>query len=34
VAAVGDYKVNPTINAPATAEEILRAVNAVRSARS
>ncbi|SAK82082.1 xanthine dehydrogenase [Caballeronia arationis] len=34
VAAVGDYKVNPTMNAPATAEEILRAVNAVRSARS
>ncbi|SAL16343.1 xanthine dehydrogenase [Caballeronia terrestris] len=34
VAAVGDYKVNPPLNAPATAEEILRAVNAVRSARS
>jgi xanthine dehydrogenase large subunit len=26
--------VNPAMNAPATAEEILRAVNAVRSARS
>ncbi|MDR5751478.1 MULTISPECIES: xanthine dehydrogenase molybdopterin binding subunit [unclassified Caballeronia] len=34
VAAVGDYKVNPAMNAPATAEEILKAVNAVRSARS
>jgi len=34
VAAVGDYKVNPPLNAPATAEEILKAVNAVRSARS
>lgn len=34
VAALGDYKVNPPLNAPATAEEILKAVNAVRSARS
>ncbi|WP_118181052.1 xanthine dehydrogenase molybdopterin binding subunit [Paraburkholderia phosphatilytica] len=34
VAAVGDYKVNPPLNAPATAEEILKGVNAVRSATS
>ncbi|MDR5855275.1 xanthine dehydrogenase molybdopterin binding subunit [Caballeronia sp. LZ062] len=34
VSAVGDHKVNPPLNAPATSEEILRAVNAVRSARS
>ncbi|SAL61778.1 xanthine dehydrogenase molybdopterin binding subunit [Caballeronia telluris] len=34
VAAVGGNKVNPAMNAPATAEEILKAVNAVRSARS
>ncbi|SAL66704.1 xanthine dehydrogenase [Caballeronia arvi] len=34
VSAVGDHKVNPPLNAPATAEEILKAVNAVRSARS
>jgi xanthine dehydrogenase large subunit len=33
VAAVGDHAVNPPLNAPATGEEILRAVNAVRSAR-
>jgi xanthine dehydrogenase large subunit len=32
VAAVGDYKVNPPLNAPATSEEILKAVNAVRAA--
>jgi xanthine dehydrogenase large subunit len=34
VSAVGDHKVNPPLNAPATAEEILKAVNAVRGARS
>ncbi|WP_250502583.1 xanthine dehydrogenase molybdopterin binding subunit [Caballeronia sp. AZ7_KS35] len=34
VSAVGDHKINPPLNAPATAEEILKAVNAVRSARS
>jgi xanthine dehydrogenase large subunit len=33
VAAVGDYKVNPPLNAPATAEEILKAVRAVRAGR-
>jgi xanthine dehydrogenase large subunit len=33
VAAVGDHAVNPPLNAPATAEEILKAVDAVRSAR-
>ncbi|SIT36255.1 Xanthine dehydrogenase, molybdopterin binding subunit [Paraburkholderia piptadeniae] len=33
VAAVGDYKVNPPLNAPATGEEILKAVGAVRAAR-
>ncbi|MEX3931329.1 xanthine dehydrogenase molybdopterin binding subunit [Paraburkholderia phymatum] len=32
VAAVGDYKVNPPLNAPATGEEILKAVGAVRAA--
>ncbi|MHB9839927.1 xanthine dehydrogenase molybdopterin binding subunit [Paraburkholderia terrae] len=32
VAAVGDYKVNPPLNAPATSEEILKAVRAVRAA--
>ncbi|WP_259295063.1 xanthine dehydrogenase molybdopterin binding subunit [Paraburkholderia sp. DHOC27] len=32
VAAVGDYKVNPPLNAPATSEEILKAVGAVRAA--
>ena len=32
VASVGDYKVNPALNAPATSEEILKAVNAVRAA--
>jgi xanthine dehydrogenase large subunit len=32
VAAVGDYKVNPPLNAPATGEEILKAVRAVRAA--
>jgi xanthine dehydrogenase large subunit len=30
VAAVDDYKTNPPLNAPATAEEILKAVRAVR----
>ncbi|MDR5772399.1 MULTISPECIES: xanthine dehydrogenase molybdopterin binding subunit [unclassified Caballeronia] len=34
VSAVGDHKVNPPLNAPATAEEILKAVNAVRRART
>ncbi|MEM5364681.1 xanthine dehydrogenase molybdopterin binding subunit [Paraburkholderia azotifigens] len=34
VAAVGDYKVNPPLNAPATGEEILRAIRAVRASRS
>ncbi len=33
VAAVGDYKMNPPLNAPATAEEILKAVRAVRAGR-
>ncbi|SEK04289.1 xanthine dehydrogenase molybdopterin binding subunit [Paraburkholderia diazotrophica] len=33
VAAVGDYKVNPPLNAPATGEEILKAIGAVRAAR-
>jgi xanthine dehydrogenase large subunit len=32
VASVGDYKVNPPLNAPATSEEILKAVVAVRAA--
>ncbi|MDE1183046.1 xanthine dehydrogenase molybdopterin binding subunit [Paraburkholderia sp.] len=32
VAAVGDYRINPPLNAPATAEEILKAVGAVKSA--
>ncbi|CAG4896804.1 xanthine dehydrogenase molybdopterin binding subunit [Paraburkholderia gardini] len=32
VASVGDYKVNPPLNAPATSEEILKAINAVRAA--
>ncbi|CAG9212508.1 Xanthine dehydrogenase, molybdenum binding subunit [Paraburkholderia sabiae] len=32
VAAVGDYKVNPPLNAPATGEEILKAIRAVRAA--
>ncbi|HWT38608.1 MAG TPA: xanthine dehydrogenase molybdopterin binding subunit [Paraburkholderia sp.] len=34
VAAVGDYKVNPPLNAPATGEEILKAIRAVRASRS
>ena len=34
VAAVGDYEVNPPLNAPATAEEILKSVAAVRAARA
>jgi xanthine dehydrogenase large subunit len=34
VAAVGDYKVNPPLNAPATSEEILKAIGAVRAARA
>jgi xanthine dehydrogenase large subunit len=33
VAAVGNHAINPPLNAPATSEEILKAVNAVRSAR-
>jgi xanthine dehydrogenase large subunit len=32
IASVGDYTVNPPLNAPATSEEILKAVNAVRAA--
>ena len=32
VSAVGDHKVNPPLNAPATSEEILKAVGAVRAA--
>ena len=32
VASVGDHKVNPPLNAPATSEEILKAVVAVRAA--
>ncbi|MFP6556800.1 xanthine dehydrogenase molybdopterin binding subunit [Paraburkholderia sp. B3] len=32
VASVGDYRFNPPMNAPATAEEILKAVRAVRTA--
>ncbi|HTH59914.1 MAG TPA: xanthine dehydrogenase molybdopterin binding subunit [Paraburkholderia sp.] len=31
VASVGDYRVNPPLNGPATAEEILRCVRAVRT---
>ena len=34
VASVGDYEANPPLNAPATAEEILKAVAAVRAARA
>jgi len=34
VAAVGDYKVNPPLNAPATGEEILKAIRAVRASRA
>lgn len=34
VAAVGDYQVNPPLDAPATGESILRAVSAVRAARA
>ncbi len=32
VASVGDYKINPPLNAPATSEEILNAIAAVESA--
>ena len=34
VASVGDYEVDPPLNAPATGEEILKAVAAVRTARA
>ncbi|WP_323121758.1 xanthine dehydrogenase molybdopterin binding subunit [Burkholderia alba] len=34
VAAVGDYRINPPLNAPATGEAILRAVQTVRAARA
>ena len=34
VASVADYKINPPMNAPATAEEILKAVEAVEAARA
>jgi xanthine dehydrogenase large subunit len=29
IAAVGEYKINPPLNAPATSEEILRAIESV-----
>jgi xanthine dehydrogenase large subunit len=32
VAAVGDGRTSPPLNAPATSEEILKAVDAIRSA--
>ncbi|ARF86377.1 xanthine dehydrogenase molybdenum-binding subunit [Burkholderia cenocepacia] len=32
MAAVGDYRVNPPLDAPATGESILRAIGAVRAA--
>ena len=31
VASVADYRVNPPLNAPATAEEILKAVESART---
>ena len=31
VASVADYSVNPPLNAPATGEEIMRAVDAMRA---
>jgi xanthine dehydrogenase large subunit len=34
IAAVGDYKINPPLNAPATSEEILKAVDAVQAANT
>ena len=34
IASIGDYAVNPPLNAPATSEEILKAVAAVRAARA
>jgi xanthine dehydrogenase large subunit len=34
VSAVGEHKVNPPLNAPATSEEILKAVTAVQAARA
>jgi xanthine dehydrogenase large subunit len=34
VSSVGGHKVNPPLNAPATSEEILRAINVVQSARA
>jgi len=34
VAGAGDYRVNPPLNGPATAEEILRSVRAVREGRA
>lgn len=34
VASVADYRINPPLNAPATSEEILKAVQAVRAATS
>ena len=34
VASVADYQVNPPLNAPATGEAILKAVGAVRAART
>jgi xanthine dehydrogenase large subunit len=34
ISSVGGHKVNPPLNAPATSEEILRAINAVQSARA
>jgi xanthine dehydrogenase large subunit len=34
VASVADYRVNPPLNAPATPEEILRAVDALKASPS
>jgi xanthine dehydrogenase large subunit len=34
ISAVGEHKVNPPLNAPATSEEILKAVTAVQAARA
>jgi xanthine dehydrogenase large subunit len=34
ISAVGDHKVNPPLNAPATSEEILKAITAVQAARA
>ena len=34
VASLGDYRINPPLDAPATGEAILRAVDAVRDAHA